>query len=314
MYTVGIGGEYLANFGKILGMKLTTDRENKKRGSYFSINEDFAFYPIRKITSRDVTNEPVYNFSVGDNETYCVGDAVVHNCSSPVYNEGSLHAGCVEIHVLEGAKVKYSSIENWSKNTYNLNTKRALVYAHGKIDWLNGNMGSCTTMLYPSSVLIGDYASSDSLGIAFAGSGQNQDTGSKVIHVGKHTSSTIRAKSISKGGGISSYRGFVHVTKRAADTTSHVRCDALLLDEQSVSNTYPAMKIDTHDADVAHEATVGRIGDHELFYLMSRGLTEEQAMQTVVRGFVDPVLRQLPLEYAVELNKLIELEMDGRAG
>ncbi len=238
----------------------------------------------------------------------------IEGCSSPLYSEGSLHAGCVEIIVLEGARVRYSSIENWSKNTYNLNTKRAIVEAHGIIEWLNGNNGSCTTMLYPSSVLVGEHASSHSLGIAFAGAGQHQDTGAKVIHAAPHTTSTIRAKSISKGGGISTYRGLVHVTKNAEHTKSSVACDALLIDNASVSKTYPLMKVDTNVVNIAHEASVGKIRDEDIFYLMSRGLSQEQAVQMVVSGFIEPIVKQLPLEYAVELNKLIEFEMEGAVG
>ncbi len=238
----------------------------------------------------------------------------IEGCSAPRYAANSLHAGCVELFVYEGAKISYSSIENWSKNTYNLNTKRAIVETNGTIEWINGNMGSGVTMLYPCSILIGENAKSDSLGIAFAGPGQNQDTGSKVIHLAKNTTSTIKAKSISKGGGISTYRGLLKVHKNAENTKSSVVCDALLIDEESVSNTYPNMKIDNNSSSIAHEATVGKIGEQEIFYLMSRGLSEEQALQMVVSGFIEPVVRKLPLEYALELNKLIELEMEGSVG
>lgn len=238
----------------------------------------------------------------------------IEGCSAPRYNVNSLHAGCVEIFVHKRARCRYSSIENWSKNTYNLNTKRALVDAHGVIEWVNGNMGSGVTMLYPCSVLRGRGAKSDSLGIAFAGPGQEQDTGSKVIHAAPETTSIIRAKSISAGGGISTYRGLVKVTKKAQRSKIGVECDALLMDELSVSNTYPTMDIHTHDVDIAHEATVGKIGDDEIFYLMSRGLSEEAALQMVVSGFIEPIVKALPLEYALELNKLIELEMEGSVG
>ncbi|MBI2106276.1 SufD family Fe-S cluster assembly protein [Candidatus Woesearchaeota archaeon] len=314
MYTIGITGEYMKWFGKIVGLNIDSRLNNKNRASMFGITKDFAFYPIRNIEKREVKNELVYNLSVEDNETYCVAGTVVHNCSAPVYSENALHAGCVEIHVLEGARVRYMSVENWSKNTFNLNTKRAIVQKNGIIEWLNGNMGSGVTMLYPCSVLVGENAKSDSLGIAFAATGQNQDTGSKVVHAAPNTYSTIKAKSISKGGGISSYRGSVLVTKNAKNTKCSVNCDALLIDDKSVSNTYPFMKIDTNKVDIAHEASVGKIGDEEIFYLMSRGLSEEQAMQMVVSGFIEPVVKQLPLEYAVELNKLIELEMEGTVG
>ncbi len=238
----------------------------------------------------------------------------IEGCSAPRYNVNSLHAGCVEIFVHAGARVRYSSIENWSKNTYNLNTKRALVDENGVIEWVNGNMGSGVTMLYPCSVLRGRGARSDSLGVAFAGPGQEQDTGSKVIHAAPHTTSTIRAKSISAGGGVSTYRGLVKVTKKAEHSSVGVECDALLMDESSVSNTYPSMDVAIDTVNIAHEATVGRIGDDEIFYLMSRGLSEEMALQMVVSGFIEPIVKALPLEYALELNKLIALEMEGSVG
>ncbi len=238
----------------------------------------------------------------------------IEGCSAPQFEAKALHAGCVEIHVHESAKVRYMSVENWSRNTYNLNTKRAVVDKNGTIEWLNGNLGSGTTMLYPCSILRGEGAHSDSLGIAFAGPGQNQDTGAKVIHAAPNTTSTIRAKSISKGGGTSSYRGYLRVANNAKNTKSSVVCDALILDNKSTSNTYPFMKIDNNDVTISHEATVGKLGEEEIFYLMSRGLTEEQAIKTIVSGFIAPVVQQLPLEYAVELNKLIELEMTGDVG
>ena len=314
MYTLGIGGEYMIKFGELIGIKISKKINGKNRASMFGITKDFAFFPIRHIEKREVKNEIVYNFSVEDNETYCVSGIAVHNCSSPLYNDNNLHAGCVEIHVLDGARVRYMSVENWSKNTYNLNTKRAIVHKDGVIEWVNGNLGSQCTMLYPCSILVGENAKSDSLGIAFAAEGQNQDTGSKVIHAAPNTYSTIKAKSISKGGGISSYRGLVRVNKNAKNIKCSVNCDALLIDDISISNTFPFMKIDSNKVDIAHEASVGKIGDDEIFYLMSRGLSKEQAMQMVVSGFIEPVVKQLPLEYAVELNKLIELEMEGTVG
>ncbi|MBR9700706.1 Fe-S cluster assembly protein SufB [Candidatus Woesearchaeota archaeon] len=238
----------------------------------------------------------------------------VEGCSAPQYGTSALHAGCVEIHVMKNARVRYSSVENWSKNTYNLNTKRAIVQENGLIEFINGNLGSGVTMLYPCSVLVGRGARSDSLGIAFADKNQNQDTGSKVIHAAPDTSSTITAKSISKDGGISTYRGLVKVMPRAINSKVSVECDALLVGENSTSNTYPTMKVLNNKVDVAHEATVGKIGTEEIFYLMSRGLSEERAKQLIVSGFIEPIVKELPLEYAVELNKLIELEMEGSIG
>ena len=238
----------------------------------------------------------------------------IEGCSSPVYTKNSIHAGCVELFVHEGAKIKYSSIENWSKNTYNLNTKRALVDKNGIIEWINGNNGSQCTMLYPSSILRGEGAHAESLGVAFGAKGQNQDTGSKVVLVAPNTSAKIRAKSISKDGGITTYRGLVHVTKRAKNAKVSVDCDALILDATSVSNTYPYMNIENNTVSITHEAKVGKIAKEKIFYLTSRGLTEEQAVKLIVAGFVEPIVKQLPLEYAVELNKLIEMEMENSIG
>jgi Fe-S cluster assembly protein SufB len=238
----------------------------------------------------------------------------IEGCSAPRYNASSLHAGGVEIFVKKGGRCRYSSIENWSKNTYNLNTKRALVDEDAVIEWVNGNMGSGTTMLYPASILRGRGARSDSLGVAFAGPGQNQDTGAKAIHVAPDTKSTIKAKSISVNGGITTYRGLVKVAKSAERSKVSVECDALLIGDDAISNTYPYMKINNSTTDIAHEARVGKIGDDEIFYLQSRGLSEEAAMNLVVSGFIEPVIKSLPLEYALELNKLIELEMEGSVG
>lgn len=238
----------------------------------------------------------------------------IEGCSAPQYYENSLHAGCVEIHVKEGARARYSSIENWSRNTYNLNTKRANVAKDGVIEWINGNMGSRVTMLYPTSVLLGENAKSDFIGVAFAGKGQNQDTGTKVYHLAKNTTSTIQSKSISMDGGITSYRGLLHIKKGAENCRSNVECDALMMDNISKSNTFPYMDVKEKEVDLGHEATVGKISDDQIFYLMSRGLTEAQATQMIVSGFIEPIVKELPLEYAVELNRLIELEMEGSLG
>ncbi len=235
----------------------------------------------------------------------------IEGCSSPRYQQSSLHAGCVEIHVMKGATMRYTSIENWSRNVYNLNTKRALVQKDAKMIWTNGNMGSSRTMLYPSSVLVGEGAHTESLGIAFAGENQDQDTGAKVIHAASNTTSIIKAKSISKEGGISSYRGLVKVSPNAKNVKSKVQCDALLLDEKSVSKTYPYIACASSNANIGHEASVSKVSDEQMFYLQSRGLSVEQATKVIVSGFISPVIKALPLEYAVELNKLIELEVEG---
>jgi Fe-S cluster assembly protein SufB len=235
----------------------------------------------------------------------------IEGCSAPQYSDSSLHAGCVEIHVLKGARARYSSIENWSKNTYNLNTKMAVVSEDGVMEWVNGNMGSKVTMLYPCSVLSGDNSKSHYLGIAFAGKGQHQDTGSKVIHIGKNTSSVVVSKSISKDGGATNYRGLLSVKRGALNAASSVTCDALMFDNMSISNTSPIISVKEKSATVAHEASVGRISDGQMFYLMSRGIPKDEATKLIVSGFIDPIVKALPLEYAVELNRLIELEIEG---
>jgi len=238
----------------------------------------------------------------------------IEGCSAPRYDTASLHAGCVEIFVKKGARVRYSSIENWSKNTYNLNTKRAIVEENGIMEWVSGNLGSGVTMLYPCSVLVGENAKTDFLSMAFAGKGQNQDTGTKVFHLAPNTSSTIVSKSIARDGGVTTYRGVLRVSKKAYNATSKNMCDALLFDGKSKTNTYPYIEVKEPHADIAHEANVGRVGEEQLFYLRSRGLKETEAIQMVVSGFIEPIVKKLPFEYAVELNRLIEMEMEGSVG
>lgn len=235
----------------------------------------------------------------------------IEGCSAPRYNASSLHAGCVELFVKKNATMKYISIENWSHNTYNLNTKRALVDAGGAIQWIGGNMGSGVTMLYPTSILRGEGARSDNLGLVIAGRGQVQDTGAKSIHLAPHTTSTIRSKSVSKDGGVANYRGTIKVTREAKGASASLVCDSLLLDGQSEANTFPTVKNQQDDVTISHEATIGKIGDEELFYLESRGLSRDDAVRMIVNGFVEPIVKALPLEYAVEFNKLVELEMEG---
>jgi len=235
-------------------------------------------------------------------------------CSAPKFDKASLHAGLVEIFVGKNAKMKYSSVENWSTNTYNLNTKRAIIEEYGYMERVNGNLGSYTTMLYPCSILKGDYSKTDMLGIAVAGEWQHQDTGSKAIHIGKHTSSNIVAKSISKAGGINTYRWLVKIAKWAEWATNNTQCDALLFDDTSISNTIPDIQSDNETAIVAHEASAGKIDESELFYLMARWLTQDKATTMIVNGFFSSVIKKLPLEYAGELNKLVEMEMEWSIG
>lgn len=235
----------------------------------------------------------------------------IEGCSAPQYGMSSLHAGCVEVFVKKGARFRYSSVENWSKNTYNLNTKRALVDEDAFMEWVGGNLGSGVTMLYPCSVLKGDRSRADHLSIAFAGEGQFQDTGAKVIHMGKETKSNVLSKGLSKDGGTSNYRGLLRIFPGAVNSQASVNCDNLILDKTSLSCADPVMEIQEDSAEVSHEAKVGSIGEDELFYLMSRGISEQDAMAMIVQGFIEPIVKELPLEYAVEMNRLIELEMEG---
>jgi len=238
----------------------------------------------------------------------------VEGCSAPKYNENSLHAGGVEIIVHKNATMRYSSVENWSKNTYNLNTKRSIVYENASMEWVSGNMGSKKTMLYPATILVGEHSSSTHIGVAYASKDQEQDTGAKVYHMAPNTTSIIKNKSISREGGITNYRGIVKISKNAKNSSSAVDCDALMLDNKSQSNTYPTMDIQNKNVTVAHEARVGKISDEQIFYLQSRGISEEHAMQMIVNGFMEPLVKELPLEYASEMNKLIELDMEGKLG
>ena len=238
----------------------------------------------------------------------------IEGCSAPKYNVANLHAGCVELYVRKNAKLRYSTIENWSKNMYNLNTKRALVEEGGVIEWVSGSFGSHTGCLYPMSVLKGDGSRMTFTGVTFAGAGQDLDTGAKVVHIGKNTSSYMNTRSISKSGGVSTFRSSVVVEKTAKGAKSSVSCQSLMLDSESHSDTIPAMDVRTKDAAIGHEARIGSISGDAVFYLMSRGLTEEDARALIVSGFADNVSKELPVEYAVEMNNLIRLEMKGSIG
>ncbi len=234
----------------------------------------------------------------------------IEGCSAPKYDSPSLHAGLVEIFVGPGARMRYSSVENWSLNTFNLNTKRAIVERNGIMEWVSGNMGSKRTMLYPCSILRGEGSRADHLGIAFANGDQIQDTGAKVIHAAKNTSSKIIMKSISKNGGQSVFRGMVKILRGAKGSTAYLKCDSLLLDDKSKADTIPALTIDENDVSAGHEATTGKISDDQMFYCASRGIEKDTATGMIVNGFIEPIVKELPLEYAVEMNRLIELEME----
>ena len=238
----------------------------------------------------------------------------VEGCTAPAYTSASLHSAVVEIICKKNSRVRYSTIQNWSGNVYNLVTKRAIAEEGAVMEWVDGNLGSRVTMKYPSVYLNGENAHGEILSIAFAGEGQHQDTGGKIVHNAPNTSSKIISKSISKGGGRTSYRGLIKVGKDASDCKSNVVCDALMLDEDSQSDTYPYIEVDNNDVNVEHEARVSKIGEEQLFYLMSRGLSEEDASAMIVNGFIEPLVKELPMEYAVELNKLIQLQMEGSIG
>ncbi len=238
----------------------------------------------------------------------------IEGCTAPVYSSESLHSAVVEIVAHKDAKMRYTTIQNWSNDVYNLVTKRAYAYEGATVEWIDGNIGSKLTMKYPGVYLMGERAYGETLSIAFAGKGQHQDTGAKMVHLAPNTTSKITSKSVSRLDGRSTYRGLLNVAKGATNVKSTVRCDALLLDDTSKTDTYPYMEINQEDATITHEATVGKIGDDQIFYLMSRGFTEEEALSLIVNGFMEPFTKELPMEYAVELNRLIKLEMDDSVG
>ena len=244
-------------------------------------------------------------------------DAYVHyveGCTAPVYSSDSLHSAVVEIIVRKGGRCRYTTIQNWSNNVYNLVTKRAVAHAGATMEWVDGNLGSKVTMKYPAVWLTGEHAKGETLSIAFAGAGQHQDAGAKMVHAAPNTSSNIISKSVARGGGRTSYRGLVQILDGSHNAKSTVKCDALLVDDISRSDTYPYVDVREDDVSMGHEATVSKISADQLFYLMSRGLTEDEAMAMIVRGFIEPIARELPMEYALELNRLIELQMEGAVG
>jgi Fe-S cluster assembly protein SufB len=238
----------------------------------------------------------------------------VEGCTAPIYSSDSLHSAVVEIVVKKDARCRYTTIQNWSNNVYNLVTKRAAAHQGATMEWIDGNIGSKVTMKYPAVWMLGEHAKGETLSVAFAGEGQHQDAGAKMVHAAPHTSSTIVSKSVARGGGRTSYRGLVQVLEGSHGSKSTVKCDALLVDDISRSDTYPYVDVREDDVSMGHEATVSKISEDQLFYLMSRGMTEDEAMAMIVRGFVEPIARELPMEYALELNRLIELQMEGAVG
>ena len=315
-------GEY-ADMVKKYFMKLVTPRDHKFAALHGAVWSGGSFVYVPKGVQLSIPLQSYFRLNAKGagqfEQTLIIVDEgaslhFIEGCSAPKYNVANLHAGCVELFVKKGAKLRYSTIENWSKNMYNLNTKRALVEEGGTIEWVSGSFGSHVGCLYPMSILKGDNSKMEFTGVTFAGAGQNLDTGAKVVHIGKNTSSFMNTRSISKSGGISTFRSSVVVEKSAKKAKSSVSCQSLMLDSESRSDTIPAMDIRTKDAAVGHEAKIGSISGDAIFYLMSRGMTEEDARALIVSGFADNVSKELPLEYAVEMNNLIRLEMKGSIG
>ncbi len=285
-----------------------------KKRSQVRFTGDYFLVPIKEL-QRLHYDGPVFNFEVAqDPNSYLVRGFAVHNCTAPIYASDSLHSAVVEIICKPGSRVRYSTIQNWSTDVYNLVTKRAVAYEDATMEWVDANLGSRLTMKYPAVYMLGKGAHGDILSIAFASKGQHQDAGAKVVHGAPYTSSQIISKSISKDGGRASYRGLLKIVDGAVGSRSNVVCDALILDDKSRSDTYPYIEIDEQDVSVGHEATVSKIGDEQLFYLMSRGLSEQEAATMIVSGFIEPLVKELPMEYAVEMNRLIQLQMEGSVG
>ena len=315
-------GEY-ADMVKEHFMKLVTPHDHKFAALHGAVWSGGSFVYVPKGVSVEIPLQSYFRLNAAGagqfEHTLIIVDEgaslhFIEGCSAPKYNVANLHAGCVELYVKKGAKLRYSTIENWSKNMYNLNTKRALVEEGGTIEWISGSFGSHVGCLYPMSILKGDNSRMEFTGVTFAGAGQNLDTGAKVVHVGKNTSSYMNTRSISKSGGISTFRSSVVVEKGAKGAKSAVSCQSLMLDSESRSDTIPAMDIRTKDAAIGHEAKIGAISNEAVFYLMSRGMSEEDARAMIVSGFADNVSKELPVEYAVEMNNLIRLEMKGSIG
>jgi len=310
IYTIVIASPYNPPFGDLVGVSAPA---GSLSGSPFHLDGDYLYVPIRSISGERMETD-VCNFSVEEDESY-VGEGVVsHNCTAPVYSTNSLHSAVVEIIVKKGAKFRYTTIQNWANNIYNLVTKRAVAYEEASMEWVDGNIGSKLTMKYPSVYLMGRGARGEVLSVAYAGKGQHQDAGAKMVHIAPDTTSRITNKSVSKDGGKTTYRGLARVEQGAYNSKINVNCDALILDERSASDTIPYIEVEEDRTTLAHEATVGRIGAEQLFYLMSRGLPESEALSMIVLGFMEPFTRELPMEYAIELNRLIQMEMEGSVG
>jgi Fe-S cluster assembly protein SufB len=290
-----------------------TSRPQRATHASTILTDGYLWMPIASIDTVHAECD-VFNMSVEEDESYVCEGVVSHNCTAPTYSSSSLHSAVVELIAKPGARIRYTTVQNWSTNVFNLVTKRAVAHEDATVEWVDCNLGSKLTMKYPSVYLLGERAHGEILSIAFAGKDQHQDAGGKIIHAAPNTTSNIFAKSISKDGGRGSYRGLLEVAKGAHGAKSKVVCDALLLDEHSRSDTYPTIRINEDDVDVGHEATVSKVGEDQLFYLRSHGIPEEEASKLIVNGFIEPITKELPMEYAVEMNRLIELQMEGSIG
>lgn len=310
IYTVMIARRDNTAFGDIVDVNT---KNGVLAGSSATMDEQYLYLPIKSIEVSE-SEADVYNLSVEDDESYVCEGVVSHNCSAPTYSSDVLHTGVIELIALKGARIRYTTIQNWSKNVYNLVTQRGLAYEDATIEWVDCNMGSKVTMKYPSVILAGNRSHGEVLSIAVADKGQHLDTGAKMIHIGKNTSGVITTKSICKNGGRTSYRGKVNVTKGATGSKVKVVCDALILDDISQTDTYPYNEINEKLAKVEHEASVSRVSEAQLYYLMSKGISEEEAGALIVAGFVEPISKELPLEYAIEMNELIKMSMKGSVG
>ncbi|HYW00738.1 MAG TPA: Fe-S cluster assembly protein SufB [Candidatus Acidoferrum sp.] len=314
--------EYPELFKKYFGTVIPPE-DNKFAALNSAVWSGGSFIYVPKDVTVDVPLQAYFRINVQNmgqfERTLIIADEgsrvhYIEGCTAPIYSTDSLHSAVVEIIARPKAQVRYTTIQNWSNDVYNLVTKRAYAYADATVEWVDGNLGSKLTMKYPSIYLLGPRAKGEILSVAFAGKGQHQDAGGKVVHMAPNTTSRITSKSISKNGGRTTYRGLLHVAKGATGVKSTVRCDALLLDEFSRTDTYPYNEINEEDATITHEATVGKIGEDQLFYLMSRGLSEQEALSMIVMGFMEPFTKELPMEYAIELNRLIQMEMAGSVG
>ena len=315
-------GEY-ADMVRKYFMKLVTPRDHKFAALHGAVWSGGSFVYVPKGVHLSIPLQSYFRLNAkgaGQFEhTLIIVDEgaslhFIEGCSAPKYNVTNLHAGCVELFVKEGARLRYSTIENWSRNMMNLNTKRALVEKDGIIEWVSGSFGSHVSCLYPCSILHGENARCEFTGVTFASKGQNLDTGASVIHAAPHTSANINTRTISKAGGMATYRSAVKVTRRAPFAKCSVNCESLMLDSESRSDTLPVMDIEGDEADIGHEAKIGRISDEAIFYLTSRGIDEDEARAMIVRGFVEPIAKELPLEYAVEMNNLVNIELEGTMG